>query len=514
MGSVRIEGEQSGALSPRIVNNTMGRLSVDSFGDLHVAHNTLTGVALTGDSYTDSENATLVDNVVNASGWRGLYTAGVASISARDLRIRNAERQGISLSGSASLWNVSVTGSGGADFSAADAWATDLTLDNTTLDAVVKRSTLNGTTAPEPPTDRTVAGPAVEFAPDEDGRAVLELPVDGPGDASLWRYNGGWTPIQSSANASAGTVRGTVTESATVVPLRAEGTPDVRNISLDPADRALALTFDTNASLATLRATVARNGTPVITLDRDEFRETNGRYRATVPVTEPGTYTATLEAVDGAESGLSDTSTAVALSLAPANGTVPVDESFSYEVRVSPASGSVGGYEFDGRVADPSVAAVQNVTLRSRLRSAGIDDDGELRVLGAVANVSGPGPVTVATITLAGVEPGESAIALRDATVGATDGEPYLVVRTDAATLNVTAAPPVVVARANRSSDPDGDGAFEDVNGDGTADIVDVQALLAALERDDALDAAYFDFNGDGRVDVNDVQGLFAEVST
>jgi hypothetical protein len=61
--------------------------------------------------------------------------------------------------------------------------------------------------------------------------------------------------------------------------------------------------------------------------------------------------------------------------------------------------------------------------------------------------------------------------------------------------------------------DPDGDGEYEDVNGDGSVDVVDVQALFANLD-DPAVrnNPDAFDFNGDGQVDVVDVQRLFNEL--
>jgi hypothetical protein len=61
--------------------------------------------------------------------------------------------------------------------------------------------------------------------------------------------------------------------------------------------------------------------------------------------------------------------------------------------------------------------------------------------------------------------------------------------------------------------DPDGDGEYEDVNGDGSVDVVDVQALFANLD-DPAVrnNPGAFDFNGDGQVDVVDVQRLFNEL--
>jgi len=59
--------------------------------------------------------------------------------------------------------------------------------------------------------------------------------------------------------------------------------------------------------------------------------------------------------------------------------------------------------------------------------------------------------------------------------------------------------------------DPDGDGQFEDINGDGTVDMEDVNALFALLMSGPSLTATEeqaLDFNGDGSFDQFDVQAL------
>ncbi|MFC6836476.1 malectin domain-containing carbohydrate-binding protein [Halomarina ordinaria] len=64
----------------------------------------------------------------------------------------------------------------------------------------------------------------------------------------------------------------------------------------------------------------------------------------------------------------------------------------------------------------------------------------------------------------------------------------------------------------NPPGDLDGDGLYEDVNGNGEFTIVDVQALFANFD-DDAVqdDPDAFDFSGNGGVSIVDVQALFAE---
>jgi hypothetical protein len=60
-------------------------------------------------------------------------------------------------------------------------------------------------------------------------------------------------------------------------------------------------------------------------------------------------------------------------------------------------------------------------------------------------------------------------------------------------------------------TDPDGDGLYEDVNGDGNVDVGDAQAIFSNTA-DPVIqnNLAAFDFNGDGSVNVGDAQALFA----
>jgi subtilisin family serine protease len=58
-------------------------------------------------------------------------------------------------------------------------------------------------------------------------------------------------------------------------------------------------------------------------------------------------------------------------------------------------------------------------------------------------------------------------------------------------------------------ADPDDDGLYEDVNGDGKVDMRDAELLYEiALNGDVASDTTAFDFDGDGDFDIDDVQAL------
>jgi len=74
--------------------------------------------------------------------------------------------------------------------------------------------------------------------------------------------------------------------------------------------------------------------------------------------------------------------------------------------------------------------------------------------------------------------------------------------------------PPDVNGDGNLPSDADGDGLYEDVNGDGDLNTGDAQALFS--NRESAVIQSYldaYDFNGDGVVNVGDAQVLFTEIT-
>lgn len=71
----------------------------------------------------------------------------------------------------------------------------------------------------------------------------------------------------------------------------------------------------------------------------------------------------------------------------------------------------------------------------------------------------------------------------------------------------LVAGPGDVNGDGNAARDLDGDGLFEDVNGDSTFDLLDVQTLFAF--RNQVTTASKLDFNGDTTTDLFDVQRLF-----
>jgi len=120
-------------------------------------------------------------------------------------------------------------------------------------------------------------------------------------------------------------------------------------------------------------------------------------------------------------------------------------------------------------------------------------------LLVAVGPISA-GPVT--GITATGSQTGQAALTTAGNQQATTSSEATLSTCRD----NGTTLPKLTDACPG---DPDGDGRYEDVNGDGSVNLIDSQALYDDLNNSQ-VNISAFDFTRDGRTDVGDVWWLYA----
>jgi hypothetical protein len=121
----------------------------------------------------------------------------------------------------------------------------------------------------------------------------------------------------------------------------------------------------------------------------------------------------------------------------------------------------------------------------------------------------------IATVTVAVDEPGTHALEFDEATIQDLDGGEYTLLTKDSA-LSATSLPPVGNAE-DPPEDTNGDGLHEDVDGDGSVTIFDVQALFKNLDSPAIQEnAPAFSFDGGNQeaVTIFDVQGLFDKVGS
>ncbi|AFK19814.1 UDP-sugar hydrolase / 5'-nucleotidase [Haloferax mediterranei ATCC 33500] len=206
-------------------------------------------------------------------------------------------------------------------------------------------------------------------------------------------------------------------------------------------------------------------------------------------------------------------SQSVALAIGDSDGPVPLGDEREFEITASDVEQGIGAYEMTVTVGDAEVARITDVSFASEpgFSEVHISENGtsaDIAVAGAEASASDE--QVLATVSVEGVTLNESTTLELTPTAGpyAQNGSSYGVSEID--NRQVTVEPGDVTGNGQKMADPDGDGTFEDINGDGSVDIIDAQALFVNRESDTMqsnVDA--FDLNDDGKVNVGDVQRLF-----
>ena len=224
----------------------------------------------------------------------------------------------------------------------------------------------------------------------------------------------------------------------------------------------------------------------------------------------------TVTGTQGASLSVTEKSTSVSLS--PTSNEVATGDTTTFDLVVDNAEGGVGAYTATVSVDDPSVGSITDVELQGNpaegTSEANIAADGSsVAIDAALMNTADSGSVVVATITVQGDAAGSTSLSTTVEALGDEDGTAYAVTGTNGASLTVTEI--TVGNYTSPVTDVDDDGVYEDINGDGEFNIVDIQGLFVNLDDEAVQDnPAYFDFNGDGTVDVVDVQALFNELTT
>ncbi|MFB6191853.1 MAG: dockerin type I domain-containing protein [Haloarculaceae archaeon] len=223
--------------------------------------------------------------------------------------------------------------------------------------------------------------------------------------------------------------------------------------------------------------------------------------------TDPGTLT-----VGGTTGGEGTT-----LRLVPSEGTAPLGGTTTYELVVGEVTGGVGSYAVDVSVADPTTATIAAA-------SNEIGGTGEVEIgsnnasvrVGAFAGdtVDSGTNVTIATVTVRGQRRGSTTLAIEPTSVSDEGGTQYELGRAVGATVAVREIerPAPVGESESRPRDPDDDGVYEDLNGDGDVLPGDATVLFdAVFEGEIPSDDTRFDINDDGSVTPGDATVLFRE---
>ncbi|MFB6196040.1 MAG: alkaline phosphatase PhoX [Haloplanus sp.] len=167
-------------------------------------------------------------------------------------------------------------------------------------------------------------------------------------------------------------------------------------------------------------------------------------------------------------------------------------------------------------VSNPDVATITGVSFDDALglTERSMSDDGSsvtLQFADTQGNVQAGGTnVELASLTLRGVSTGTTDLNVEvhqmdDEAGNAIDAE---------ARMGVFVTGPPTVAGGAAPTDPDGDGLYEDLNGNGRLDYEDIEVLFSNFDADSVtMNKAAYDFNENGQLDFDDIVDLYEEVN-
>lgn len=179
-------------------------------------------------------------------------------------------------------------------------------------------------------------------------------------------------------------------------------------------------------------------------------------------------------------------------------------------VVVGNVDGGVGVADLNVSVANGTVA--ETVAVTTTIQG---NDDSQIvspttaRAIAFDGDTPDTGDVVVAEVTINATAVGTTSITVESNSLGDENGTGYLVDNTSSDSVEVVPVP-VVGNYTSTPNDLDGNGTYEDVNGDGLFDLNDVQALFANSDGETVNQyPEAFDFNGNGVFDIVDVQALY-----
>lgn len=227
----------------------------------------------------------------------------------------------------------------------------------------------------------------------------------------------------------------------------------------------------------------------------------------------------TPRALNNASATVESESGSASIKVRPSQEEVPAGSETTLDVVVLDAGNGISGYAINVTVNDTSVGEFTAFDHANEpfLDQSQITDGNSTVALSTALGDSTFGPAAqtvVATLTLNTSDIGAVEVSMESgAGVSDTDDNQYEIKDLKGTVVETKEGPPPVVN--NPPKDPDGDGLYENVNGDETVNIFDVVALFNNLDSDAVQDnAASFNFNEDPDdvVNIFDVTALFNEL--
>lgn len=229
---------------------------------------------------------------------------------------------------------------------------------------------------------------------------------------------------------------------------------------------------------------------------------------------ETATDTVDVQLINSERDPGSDT---VSVTLAPTQANVSTGSTVTYDLVATGVTDGVGSYNITVNTGNSTVAGLADGTLEGNPGGASVtvapDNSSVTLVAGFGADISGADEVTLGTVTVSGGAAGTAQLTPSANQLFDQSGNGYSVSSVSNATVEVTAGPGDITGNGQAANDLDNDGVYEDINGDNSVNIGDVQALFNNLNSDAVQNNPnLFNINGEGGVNIGDVQALFSRV--
>lgn len=204
------------------------------------------------------------------------------------------------------------------------------------------------------------------------------------------------------------------------------------------------------------------------------------------------------------------------ISFEPLNASVDVGGTAEYALILNTAPDGLAGYTLNVDAGAEGVAEIVNVTYPDWAvptnTSALPDTIVEIKAGDMMDNISaGATNVSLANIMVRGIMEGQTNLSVEVVRMTADGGGPIMPdMMTASLNVTPTAPPPAFPGYENPPTDPNNDGWYEDINGNGEIEYDDVVALntnMQWIEENNLV--PLFDFNNNGKIDYDDVVMLF-----
>jgi len=195
---------------------------------------------------------------------------------------------------------------------------------------------------------------------------------------------------------------------------------------------------------------------------------------------------------------------------------VPLNSTNTINLTLDSAPNGLSGYNISLSLSNATIAEIMSVSFPDW---ATLYDNSSLPadsvwIKAADLNdkvTSGDRNITLVTLTIRGDKGGTSDITITVTKMDDDNGYP-INPNTVPGAIEVTNVIPLP-DHTDLPTDPDGDGLYEDLNGNSRKDFNDVVLYFQYMEWIEANEPIpCFDFNGNGRIDFNDIVKLFEEV--